>query len=172
MNVLTETYAQLSAALTTDPLNPDFSINAGEQRVRGAELEGEWQVLPHLRLTAGYARLHGRITRSNDGDEGGRLGDVPGHSLSARATWHPVSRLTLHAGVSHISERALVNGSGVDLPAVTLLDAGVGYRAARFDLDLFAANLADERYFTASGNAFAVMPGDPRSLMLRVGTHW
>ena len=38
----------------------------------------------------------------------------------------------------------------------------------RMRFDLAISNLADERYFVASGNAFAVYPGEPRQASFRV----
>jgi iron complex outermembrane receptor protein len=160
-------------ALTTDPNDPDFVLNVGEQRVRGVELQGDWQVTRDWNVSAGYARLLSKITRSNDGDEGLRLGDVPKHGATLRTAYAiPQHALTLRAGLAHASNRLLTNGSSVFLPAYTLLDAGASIKVKTLDVDVTLANLGNKRYFTASGNAFAVVPGDPRSLQLRVGTRW
>lgn len=157
-------------ALTTDPVNPDFSINVGAQRVRGIEVEGSWQPLDWWTLHAGYAYLASRITRSNDGDQGLRIGDVPKHSLTARTEIAiPGIGLTLRGGFNHVSNRLLVNGSSTTLPPYTLLDLGAGYRFEPFSLDVSVGNLLDERYLTASGNVFAVIPGDPRTVSVRLG---
>jgi iron complex outermembrane receptor protein len=160
-------------ALTTDPLNPDYSLNVGRQRVRGVELEGEWQPTPQVSVGAGYALLVGRITQSNEGDEGGPIGDVPRHTLTARARYAvPGTTLAVRGSLAHVTDRALVNGSAVRLPGYTLLDLGATYDFDAFTAEIFVANITDERYYTASGNAFAVMPGDPRSLQLRLATRW
>ncbi len=160
-------------ALTTDPTNPDFSLNTGEQRVRGLELEGEWALQPHWSLRAGYAYLDSEVTRSNDGDQGKRIGDVPEHSLNARTEFQvPGTTLTLRGGVNHVSNRLLVNGSAVRLPAYTLADISAGLRVGACAMDIFLANLFDEHYYTASGNAFAVIPGDPRNVGVRISRHW
>jgi len=160
-------------ALTTDPQNPDFSLNVGAQRVRGFELQADWRPSPRWRMSGGYALLQSRITRSNAGDQGSRLGDVPKHSATLRAAYEiPQHALTLRAAVSRVSDRLLTQGSGIRLAGYTLLDAGASIKIRTVDVDLTLANLADKRYFTASGNAYAVMPGDPRSLQLRLGTRW
>lgn len=160
-------------ALTTDPLNPDFSINVGKQRVRGVEVEGEWQALPWWSISAGYAYLNSKITRSNDGDQGLPLGDVPKHTVTARTSITiPGTALTLRGGVNHIGSRLLVNGSAVRLPAYTIADIGAGYRFGAVTIDATVSNLFDKIYYTASGNAFAVMPGDPRSFSLRLGVNF
>lgn len=156
-------------AVTADPVDPDFSINAGEQRVRGVEVEGEWQVTNWWQLNAGYAYLNGKVTRSNDGIVGKRIGDLPEHSFIARTNLTiPGTPLTLRGGVNHITNRVLVDGSDVLLPAYTLADIGVGVDLKPVRIDATLSNLFDERYFTASGNGFAVYPGEPRTFSVRL----
>ena len=157
-------------ALTTDPDNPDFSINVGEQRVRGIEAEGQWRPLPWWSLSGGYAYLDPEITRSNDGDEGGSIGDIARHTATLRTEAAiPGTRLALRGAAYHVGDRPLLNGSAVMLPAYTLVDIGAGYDFAPFRLDVTLANLFNEIYYTASGNGFAVYPGDPRTLTVRLG---
>lgn len=158
-------------ALTTDLANPDFSINVGEQRIQGVEVEGDWQPMPWWSLSAGYAYLKSKITKSNDGDQGRRIGDVPAHTVTARtAITVPGTALTLRGGVNHVSNRLLVNGSNVRLSGYTIADIGAGYRFdSRVTLDATVSNLFDKGYYTASGNSFAVIPGDPRTVSLRLG---
>jgi len=156
-------------AVTTDPVDPDFSVNAGEQRVRGIELEGEWQPREWWDLSAGYALMDGKVTRSNDGIAGKRIGDLPRHSFTARTSVAiPGTPLTMRGGVNHVTSRALVDGSDTVLPAYTLADIGLGLALTPFRIDATLSNLFDERYFTASGNGFAVYPGDPRTFSVRV----
>lgn len=156
-------------AVTADPVDPDFSVNAGEQRVRGIEFEGEWQPLEWWELSAGYALMDGKVTRSNDGTAGKRIGDLPRHSFTARTSVAvPGTPLTVRGGANHVTSRALVDGSDTTLPAYTLADIGLGLALKPFRIDATLSNLFDERYFTASGNGFAVYPGDPRTFSVRV----
>lgn len=160
-------------ALTTDPANPDFSINIGAQRVQGIEAEASWQPADWWTLSGGYAYLDSRITKSNDGDQGSRIGDVPKHSMTARTEFTlPGSGFSLRGGLNRLGSRRLVNGSGIALPSYTLADIGAGYRFDPFSVDVTVSNLFDERYFTASGNAFAVYPGDPRTFAVRFGLNF
>jgi iron complex outermembrane recepter protein len=160
-------------ALTTDPLNPDFSLNTGAQRVRGIEVEGEWTPRKHWTISGGYARMDSEITRSNDGDKGLRIGDVPANTFTFRMqTLLAGTKLTLKGGISAVSNRPLTNGNAVLLAAYSLVDMGASYPLQRIDVDIIVSNLLGERYFTASGNAFAVIPGDPRSVHLRLKTRW
>ena len=156
-------------AVTADPVDPDFSINAGEQRVRGVEVEGEWQVTDWVQFNAGYAYLDGKITRSNDGIVGKRIGDLPKHSFTARTNVAiPGTPLTFRGGINHITDRVLVDGSDVILPAYTLADVGIGLDLKPVRIDATLSNLFDERYFTGSGNSFAVYPGEPRTISVRL----
>ncbi len=160
-------------ALTTDPTNSDFSINVGEQRVRGVEFEGSFQPTEWWTLRLGYAYLDSKITKSNDGDQGRRLGDVPKHSFAAGTEiLLPGTDVTLRGGLNHVSNRLLTNGSMVALPAYTLANLGAGKKVGALAVDLAVNNLLNERYFTASGNSFAVYPGDPRTISLRVGVNF
>lgn len=155
-------------AVTADPVDPDYSINGGEQRVNGFEAEGELQVSAGWQISAGYAYLDGKVTRSNDGIAGLRIGDLPRHSFTARTELEvPGTPLMLRAGVHHITDRVLVDGSAVVLPAYTLAELGLGLELKPLRIDATLRNLFDQRYFTASGNGFAVYPGDPRTFTLR-----
>ena len=152
-----------SNVLTADPVDPDFSIQTGELRVQGIELEGSWQISPGLVIDGGYAWLDGEVTRSNNGDEGGAIGDVPEHSATLFVSWQvPDTALEVHGGINYVSSRALVNASAVELPGYTVASLGASYdfEAARLTINI--SNLFDEGYYTASGNALAVYPGDPR----------
>lgn len=156
-------------ALTTDPLNPDFQVQTGQQRVRGLELEGEWRPAPGWRLQGGYAWMKGEVTRSNDGDVGAELGDTPRHSATLNLAWQvPASAWELRAGANHVGARLLTTGSTVRLPAYQLLDLAAHWQQGPWQADLSVNNLLDKRYFTATGNAFGVYPGDPRQVSLRV----
>lgn len=158
-------------ALTADLSDADYSVNAGEQRVRGLELETQWQVGDALELTAGYAFLDGEITKSNDGNLGGRIGDMPKHNITGRVNYKiPQTHWTLRGGVGRSTERALVNASNINLAGYTLADASVSYEQANWSLNFFAANITNAKYFSASGNANNVLPGDPRTFGVRITT--
>lgn len=156
-------------ALTTDPVDPDFSVQTGEQRVRGIELEGVSHLAPTLRLDWGMARLDAKVTRSHDGDAGATLGDTPELTGLLRLRYAPEgSRWSFDAGAYAAGDRLLVNGSDVRLPGYALVDVGVQHVRGPWSFGLTVNNLLDKRYYTASGNVFSVLPGDPRHASLRV----
>lgn len=153
--------------LTADPIDDTFSVQQGEHRARGIELEGTAQPLEGLTLQGGYAYLDAEVTRSNDGDEG-RLEDTAEHQANATIRYELQDLpLALWAGVNFVGERPLVN-DGLLLDAYVVADVGASYTLGRVRFDLAVSNLADERYFVASGNVFAVYPGEPRQASFRV----
>jgi TonB-dependent siderophore receptor len=156
-------------ALTTDPVNPDFSVQDGEQRVRGLELEGASQIASAWRVNWGVAWLDGEVTRSNDGDENTELGDTPSLTGLIRLNYAiEGTPWSFDAGIYGTSDRRLVNGSDVRLPGYGLVDLGVQYTRDDWSFGLTINNALDKRYYTASGNVFSVLPGDPRHVGLRV----
>lgn len=156
-------------ALTTDPIDPDFQTQTGKVRVQGIEFEGELSLAEGLYLQGGYAWMDNEIQKSNDGDEGEELGDTPEHQASLflryAPDWHG---LEFRAGANYVGSRLLVNASDVELDSYVTLDAAASWDVGSTRVELLVNNLLDEVYYTASGNAFAVIPGDPRQVTLRV----
>jgi TonB-dependent siderophore receptor len=156
-------------ALTTDPNDPDFSVQDGEQRVRGLELEGVSQIASAWRVHWGAAWLDGEVTRSNDGDQNAELGDTPSLTGLIRLNYALAGTpWSFDAGMYGTSDRRLTNGSAVRLPGYGLVDLGVQYARDDWSFGLTLNNALDKRYYTASGNVFSVSPGDPRHVGLRV----
>ncbi|MEO8253693.1 MAG: TonB-dependent receptor [Flavobacterium sp.] len=53
-------------ALTTDPLNPDYSIQRGEIKYKGVELDVLGSITNNLDIVANYAFLDTKITKYTD----------------------------------------------------------------------------------------------------------
>jgi iron complex outermembrane recepter protein len=68
--------------LTPDPDYPGFSIQIGEQRSRGAEVDIAGEVLPGFRLIGSYAYTDAEIVKSDPEREGNRPANVPEHTGS------------------------------------------------------------------------------------------
>ena len=159
-------------ALTADPIDPDFRVNSGEQRVNGIELEGRWQMSPALALQAGYAYMEGEVTISNDGNVGAELGDLANHQLNLSAHYQLDEQWSAYLRGNYSSSRPLLTGSSWTLDGYSLLGAGVQYQAGPWSAQLALNNLLDEGYYTASGNGFVVYPGEPRQASLQLNWQW
>lgn len=159
-------------ALTTDPVDSDFSVNSGEQRVNGVELEGRWQLNSALQLQAGYAWMDGEITESNDGDRGNTLGDLARHRLNFSANWQYDNDWSAFVRANYSSGRPLITGSAWQLDSYRLIGTGLRYQQTSWSAQLAVNNLLDELYYTASGNGFVVYPGEPQQASLQLMWQW
>lgn len=159
-------------ALTADLIDPDFSVNSGEQRVNGVELEGKWQVNAALAVQAGYAYMDGKVTVSNDGDVGAALGDLARHQLSLSTSLQLDAHWSAYLRGHYSSSRPLLTGSPWTLDSYNLIGAGVSYQASQWSAQLALNNLLDEGYYTASGNGFVVYPGEPRQASIQLNWQW
>jgi iron complex outermembrane receptor protein len=154
--------------LTPDPIDTTYSLQQGEHRARGVELELTAHPLPGLTLQGGYAYLDAEVTRSNDGDQGGRIGDTAEHQANAFLRYELTDLpLALWAGVNYVGDRPLVN-DGLLLDSYVVADVGASYTLGKLRFDLAVSNLGDERYFVASGSALSVYPGEPRQASFRI----
>jgi iron complex outermembrane receptor protein len=159
-------------ALTTDPVDSDYSVNSGEQRVDGVELEGSWQLNSALQLQAGYAWMDGEITETNDGDLGNKLGDLARHRLNFSANWQYNNDWSAFVRANYSSGRPLVTGSAWQLDSYRLIGTGLRYQQSSWSAQLAVNNLLDELYYTASGNGFVVYPGEPQQASLQLMWQW
>jgi iron complex outermembrane receptor protein len=144
--------------LTNDPVNPFFSVQTGEARLKGVEAEAATR-LQGFDLTAALTYVDTEITRSNTPAEiGRRLEDVPKQQASMfLARTFPLSdevSLRLGGGVRYVGGN--VSGD-IRTPGYTLGDAyaAVGWRDWLFSLN--ATNLTNKRYYStclARGDCF------------------
>ncbi|WP_058835783.1 TonB-dependent siderophore receptor [Luteimonas abyssi] len=158
-----------------DPADLGFQVQDGRFEVRGVELEGHWQPRPALSLQAGYAYMDAQIARSSDPAMiGARLAETPRHGATATARW-TLDRVDLHAAGRHVGERHMINGGTVVLPGYTVFDIGVGADFGAWRGDAALTNLFDRVYYYSDnlfvysiGTEDRVLPGDPRTLGVRL----
>lgn len=148
----------LENALTPDPKDTRFSVQAGKQRVRGVELEGKMELTPELDVLAAYAYSHSEVLRSNRPIEVGReMLRLPEHQASLWAIYRPtyVPGLALSAGVRATSSYQTDSTylAQLRIPARTLVDIGAEYDFGAVDktfegtkLQVNVSNLFDKKY--------------------------
>jgi iron complex outermembrane receptor protein len=146
--------------LTPDPTNIVFSVQTGEARVRGIELEARGNVTRELEIVGGYSKYDPRVTRSNDGFVGNYIVNtaLQQASLWGKYTWYdgPVAGLGIGGGVRYVGESFGDNANTIRIPDYTLFDATISFdfRYLRPDLkgwsaQINATNLTN-RYYVAS----------------------
>ena len=162
---------------TSDPVYPDYYKVSGEQRSRSVEVEGQWRPAPGLSLNLAYAYIIGKVTQDNDVPIGTQLANFPRHNLSLFGQYAveagALKGLSATLGMSYNSSR---NGSYYDvnadgspqlvLPAYMIFDAGLGYRAGGWGIQVNVANLFDKPYWPSGGGYDRITVGQPRSFRL------
>lgn len=145
---------------TPDPNNPLNSLQVGEARIRGVELEASTNIFWKLNVLASYAFTDARISRSTSEDMGKRLPTMPRNMASLWAT-RRFSIGDLHGfqaggGIRYTGS----SFDGMDIlrtPVYTLYDAMFAYDAKSWRLAVNASNLADKVHVTtclARGDCF------------------
>lgn len=124
--------------LVGDPNNPMLSIQAGETRNRGVEVELKTTVANSLDLIANYNYL----------DLDDQLEGMPKHQASLwgkyRFALNNMPGFSVGAGVRWVG--SFHDGAAPDVPSVTLVDAMLAYETPQWRLALNANNLFDKTY--------------------------
>ncbi|MEH2475276.1 iron complex outermembrane receptor protein [Nitrobacteraceae bacterium AZCC 2161] len=133
--------------LASDPTNPLLSIQTGQVRIRGVELEVIAQVTPDLSFIGAYSYIDAKV---ESGDNAGkRVETVPDHQASLWSTYRLTSLglrdVTVGGGVRYVGE----SWDGTDTirtPDYTLFDAMIRYETGPWRLQVNASNIADKRH--------------------------
>jgi iron complex outermembrane receptor protein len=184
-------YIQLAAfhirqqdVLTPDPAATTYSIQTGEIRSRGIELEGRASLSDNLDLIAAYAYTDAEVTESTTaGVTGKAVPQVPKHSASAWADYRftdgPLRGLGLGAGIRYIGKTPGDETNSFDVSSFTLFDAAIRYDlgALREDLKgaqltLNVSNIGDKDYVASCSSADACYFGNRRLVLAGLRYKW
>lgn len=154
-----------SNVLTTDPDNPLFEIQTGEQKSQGIELNVAGEILPGWNITAGYAYNDARITEDNNFEEGNRLNNAPENAFSLWTTYRisrgSLSGLGFGLGLFYVGERQGDLANTFTLPDYLRTDAAIFYERDQFKAAINVRNLFDIDYFEAAQNDLRVSLAEP-----------
>ncbi|MBK4824672.1 Ferrichrysobactin receptor [Pectobacterium carotovorum subsp. carotovorum] len=162
---------------TTDPKNPSLTIQAGEARSRGLELELSGEVYTGLTLTANYTYNEVETTKSGTvGEVGKRLPGLPEHIVSGWATYAfngKLEGLSIGSGVRYVgsSYGDIANSADMKVPAYTLWDAMIAYDFSKdWRLQVNATNLTNREYVSACN--YWCYYGEGRNVSANVSYRW
>lgn len=154
-----------SNVLTADPANPNFSVQTGEQRSRGIELDIAGEILPGWKIAAGYAYTNTKITEDNVFAVGNRINNVPESAVSLWTTYEiqtgSLKGLGFGVGIFYVGKRAGDLDNSFEVPSYTRTDASLFYRRDNFRIGLNVENLFDVRYFETAESSLRVYYGAP-----------
>ena len=161
--------------LTTNPLNTDFSISAGEVGSKGVELDLSGEIARNLRLSAAYAYTDATVTKGdNTIRTGSRFPNVPRQSATivlTQAFAVAGGMATVGGGVNYVGERLgdVAVSSNFRLPAYTtakLISSWSPTKKLRVSLNV--DNLFDKQYYASSYSQLWVSPGAERTATLNL----
>ncbi|PKE32747.1 ferrichrome porin FhuA [Rahnella sp. AA] len=169
--------------LTVNPADAAFSVQSGEIRSRGVELEAKAAINANINVTASYTYTDAKYTHDTN-FEGKRPVEVPANmaSLWADYTFHEtaLSGLTVGSGVRYVGASSsfyTTNGVNADkaneafnVSSYTLVDATVKYDLGRFGLPGSSVgvninNLLDREYVASCYRDYACYWGSDRQVV-------
>lgn len=150
-----------------NPANPLSTIQAGEARVKGLELEGLVEMNRSWDLIGTYTYLDSEVVKGPVAQQGKRIASVPEHMASLwsqhRFSIAGIPGFSAGAGVRYVG----ASWDGTDslkTPSTTLFDAMLGYAYQDWSLTLNATNLEDETYYTTCLSRGDCFTGNRRTL--------
>ncbi|ALZ10882.1 TonB-dependent siderophore receptor [Pseudomonas aeruginosa] len=175
---------------TTDPTNPSYQVQTGEQRSRGVELEGKAELTRGLDLIASYAYTDAEVTKANPVGTGANAYSLEGNvpisvAKDTASLWldytvqgGPLEGLGMGIGQRYVGSSYNAKNT-VKVPHYTLTDASVRYDLGHLtpdlkgvSVDLSASNLFDKRYFTPGFYESSVFYGTRRTVVGSLTYRW
>ena len=161
--------------LTTNPLNTDFSVSAGEVGSKGVEFDVSGELVKNVQFTAAYAYTDATVTQGDNLiTTGSRFPNVPKNSATVVVV--PSFQVfggsaTLGGGLNYVGERLgdVAMSSSFRLPAYTtakLLSSYAPNKQVRVSLNV--DNLFNKQYYASSYSQVWVAPGTDRTVTLNV----
>ncbi|MEH2465194.1 TonB-dependent siderophore receptor [Nostoc sp.] len=163
----------LTNILTTDPTDPDYSVQTGEQRSRGVELSVTGEILPGWNVIGFYGYTDARVTKDNDIPVGSRVEGIPQHvaSLWTTYTFGTGSLKGFGGGIgfNYVGNQMPDGFDTYTIPSYFLTNAALYYRQNKFSVGINLNNIFNVRYYEASFDYLQrIIPGRPYTAELSV----
>ncbi len=135
-----------------------FSVQTGEARNKGVELDVAGEVLPGMDVIATYAYTHSEILQNNDGTVGNRFPNVPKHAGSLWSVYRfqepRLKGWKVGAGLLARGERQGNRENNYQMPGYVLVNLMASYTIhvgpTRLTAQLNVDNLLGQEYFPSS----------------------
>nr|WP_145552635.1 TonB-dependent siderophore receptor [Variovorax boronicumulans] len=156
---------------TSDPEHPGFSVQTGEVRSRGFELEARASLNRRWDVAAALGAIDARVTKSNTANLGTRPISVPRNTASVWVDHRFAALPGVSAGVGVRRVGAQASSvAGLNVPAFTLVDAALRYETGPWRFALNVKNLADKNHLADC--TYACFYGDERNATLTARYSW
>lgn len=148
--------------LAPDPVNQYFSVQLGQTKTKGIELDVRGELTTGLNITANYAYTDGKVTKDTEEKQVNK--QIPGTDKHIANLWlnyrfqsGPVKGFGLSFGASHAAGRSSWYGeydrdADPAMPNYTKFDAAASYQFGKFGIalninNLFNANLVSGGFY-------------------------
>ncbi|MEA5600479.1 TonB-dependent siderophore receptor (plasmid) [Nostoc edaphicum CCNP1411] len=153
--------------LTPDPVDDLFSIQTGEQRSRGIELDIAGEISPSWKVIFNYAYIDGEVTKDNVIPVGDRLFGVPEHSAGLWTTYElqsgSLQGLGFGAGLYFVGEQEVDLPNTFQLPSYLRADASIFYRRQNYRFAVNFKNISNVKYYEVDG--YSIDPAPPFTVL-------
>jgi iron complex outermembrane recepter protein len=166
-----------SGITTADPFNQGFSIQLGEQRNRGLEVDLMARLRRNWTMIAAYAHNDPRITKDNLYRPGNFMISAPFQTASLWTNYEwdrgRPRGLSLGAGLFGVGKRWGDLENTFIVPGYGRLDASLGYRVFRGErspwrFTVTLQNLTNRLYYEGVRGRAGIVPGTPRSALVGI----
>ncbi|MFC4277680.1 TonB-dependent siderophore receptor [Achromobacter aloeverae] len=165
-----------------DPTHPYASIQTGEVRSRGLELEGKLAITDQLSVLASYTLLDTRNTRSTTAQDKWPYG-VPRQMASGWVDYTvaegPLAGVGMGAGVRYVGDSYGNADNTLKVSSYTLVDAALRYDLQRLDPRLKGAqvavnvsNLFDRKFVASCWDDNSCFYGPRRNVIATLRYRW
>ncbi|MRH96927.1 TonB-dependent siderophore receptor [Agrobacterium sp. CNPSo 675] len=173
----------------TTPGFTNYSLQTGQVRMRGVELEGKAEITDAFSVLASYAYTDSEITRANPNaagisNEGNRFAFVPrqqaslwlDYTLQTSTIW---DGLSFGGGARYTGQTFGDNANKFDIPSYTVFDAAVRYDFGKADpkleglkASLNVSNIFDRKYVSTCIAATGCYWGEGRTVYATLKYSW
>ncbi|MBE9156978.1 TonB-dependent siderophore receptor [Nodosilinea sp. LEGE 06152] len=152
--------------LTTDLIDPRFSVQTGEQRSRGIEFTIGGEILPGWNIIGGYAYTNAEVTQDNTPELiGNQLNNTPRNAFNLWTTYEiqagDLQGLGLGLGLFFVGDRQGDLANTFKIPSYLRTDAAIFYSRNRFRAAINFKNLFDVDFFDFALNRNRLSYGEP-----------
>ncbi|WP_396616185.1 TonB-dependent siderophore receptor [Lysobacter soli] len=163
--------------LVVDPNHTLYSIQQGETKVRGVELEGRWNIGNGLSVYGAYTYTDSEVTKSTDPLSLGKEIPLQPENVASLGADYTIiggalSGLGFGAGVRYTGEHYGDAYNAWQTPSYTLFDASVHYEIGAWRLQLNAQNVGDKDYIATCNSGTWCYYGYPRTVTATARYQW
>jgi iron complex outermembrane recepter protein len=165
-----------------DPARPGFSIQEGEVKSRGVELEAKTSITNKLNMVGSYTWNDVELTKSEAAVQGNRPFRVPEHMASLWLDYMPggvLAGLNVGGGVRYVGSSYGDRENSFKVDSYTVIDAMVNYDLAYMNetlkglkVSLNAMNLFDKRYVAGCFSMIGCQYGQQRTVFATLDYKW